>query len=213
MSGRRRASEGLSNGFLYESLDTLYTSLHRWRVDEGLFEARKTILPFVRGLRFSALLIYRVRKLLAGQDVTASWGVVLDESKSRPSRECDIIIHRNKWEHAWDGGDAVGDPVMDFRFVRRQDALAIISCKEAIRRIDVEMRGYVEAVREYVPRVWLFAECCEEGSQNALEEGAQEAGYESFWYLYSLDKQRTENVNEPGWFEFVKRLRSLAPHA
>ncbi|QHT68705.1 hypothetical protein GXP67_19680 [Rhodocytophaga rosea] len=60
-----------------------------------------TILPFVRGLRFSALLIYAIRQFL-DSDLEASWGHLIND-EGELSRECDIIIHNKGHYMRWNG--------------------------------------------------------------------------------------------------------------
>jgi len=66
--------------FFLRQFDSLCAMLYRYRIDPELYEARKSVLRFVIGLRFSALLIYTIRRLLSNTEFTANWGVIIDES-------------------------------------------------------------------------------------------------------------------------------------
>ncbi len=52
------------------------------------------IFPFVRGLRFSCLLIYAIREALSGSDLEVNWGQIIDDEGFDLSGEYDIIIHK-----------------------------------------------------------------------------------------------------------------------
>ena len=170
-------------------------------------EAHKSILPFVQGLRFSALLTYEIRKALRGSRLTASWGVIL-ANDPKPSPECDIIIHHeDDCECEWNGGDDLrSGPVMHFRFIKPACAKLVISCKSTLRSIHAGIKRDFWNLAPHVGRVWLFAECCG-GNPDRLGERAKQAGYERFWWLYS--EGGVKNYNEPGWFEFVKELKKI----
>ena len=205
-----RVSGGLEDGLLKETYYSLCKKLDQYRLSLDWFEARKGVLPFVRGLRFSALLIYSIRKVITEPTLKASWGVILDDEGLGCSRECDIIVHRGRYAYAWDGDDSKGKRVMDFRFIRHNDARLVVSCKSEVDSVDGEIRDYAQNLEGYVKRIWLFAECCKTGRADALRKRAREAGYERFWYLYTLKEGRVgQEYNEPGWMAFVEELRSL----
>ncbi len=209
MCSTSHAARGLKNGFEIESFGILKGALERWELNEDLREARKSVLPFIWGLRFSALLIYRIRKVLRGSSLKASWGAILSDAGGICSPECDVIVHEGESAYVWNGDDAVDDRVMDFHFVPRDQARLVISCKQRIRSVGAKMRRDAFRLMEYVPRVWLFAVCCKEGRQEDLERQARKAGYERFWWLYSLAKGGMERENEPGWAGFVEELRRI----
>lgn len=200
----------LGEGLLLEHYKGLCSKLDEWRFDEGRFEARKTVLSFVVGLRVSALLTYAIRNILRGTNLTASWGAIIDEGGNRCSRECDVIVHKGAYFHAWNGGDDVEGPVMDFRFIRHEDAELVISCKSRLTAIDKAFKDYVSDLAEYVDRVWLFAECCERSKIEDLRKKALEAGYEAYWYLYAFDKGGIDQYyNELDWIAFTNKLKAL----
>jgi hypothetical protein len=193
-------------GVLMEEYAALCGRLRFWRFDSELASARSQILGFVRGLRFSALLIYRIRKLLLGTDLKANWGAI--DSEGRLSPECDIIIHKSGPPRTvWDGGDDVGGCVMDFWFVRREEALIVISCKSKLDSVDV---SYPAKLKPYVDHLWLFAECCEQREVQRHQAHASEAGYERFWYLYAITDTGMTGENVPGWVEFARELKQLS---
>ena len=182
-----------------------------WRIDDFMRQMEQTrqkgrILPFVRGLRLSAQLIYVVRQALVGKELTANWGHLLDEKGAFCSPECDIIVHHSKGERQkWNGSE---NHIMDFRFISQEDAVAVISCKSFIRAGDIDF-DYCEQMRSFVKRIWLFAECCGPRSTERIVEKAVSAGYEKFWHLYTWSRTTDLNPNKQGWIEFIKEVREL----
>lgn len=167
---------------------------------------RGRILPFVRGLRFSALLIYAIRDILSGTNLTADWGHLLDENETFCSCECDIIVHRNGFIGRWNGdGD---DPIMNFKFIKQPDAVAVISCKSYLESSKID-KEYCELMKPFVEKIWLFAECCGPRSAEIIKDRALSFGYEKFWYLYTWSKQSTPKPNNDGWLEFVNEIKKL----
>ncbi len=136
--------------------------------------------------------------------MTANWGHLLDDEEVFCSPECDVIIHKKDGQvRRWNGSE---NPVMDFRFIRTSKAVAVISCKSQTKTVDVD---YVQQVKHYVGRVWLFGECCGPRSGRRLLQRAQEAGYEHFWYLYSWSPCTEVVLNEDGWQHFVGEVEKL----
>jgi hypothetical protein len=199
-----------------QKFHTIKAGLQEFRLDNFIrtLESKKgknkgTILPFVRGLRFSSLLIYAIREFLHGSGLTASWGHIIDDEGELCSRECDIIIHREGHIMRWNGDGGL-HPVMDFRFIEQAEALAVISCKSYLNhksQIEVE---YCEDLRNYVDKVWLFAECCPPDKATEIREKSIEIGYENFWNLYSWDRnQNTVEDSLNDWNDFVKKVKEL----
>ena len=192
--------------------EELFGALASWRCDEESSEARKKCLRFVTGLRFSALLIYALRKLLLDSPLDAHWGTLLDDNNN-PTRECDIVLHkRGSSIEIWNGGAAgKSDPVMDFHFVRASEARAIISCKGyALETVTDDMARYARDLQKYCPEIWLFAECCNEGCAHSVAKSAKAKGYVRFTYLYSPEDGGTANPNKGGWLEFVSAVKKLS---
>lgn len=164
------------------------------------------MLAFVRGLHFSALLIYAMRELIPEETgLKVDWGHLLDESGNYCSRECDIIIHK-KARNKWNGNP---NPIMDFKFVEQDKAVAVISCKSYLRSGGID-RQYVGYLKPFVQKVWLFAECCEPKHVDKLAGQAQRAGYQNFYYMYEWSRgSASHEPNETGWREFAKELRKL----
>lgn len=199
--------------FFLRQFDTLCAMLYRPRIDPELYEARKSVLRFVIGLRFSALLIYTIRRLLSNTELTANWGVIIDESgEKRCSPECDIIIHKDGSEDAWNGGDNFGNPVMGFHFVYRKNVKLVVSCKAfSVTQISQSMKDDVVNLADHVENVWLFAECCQYGQVAKVRRDARNAGYKGFSYLYRLKKSGGPGkYDEIGWCQFAKVLWELA---
>lgn len=193
-----------------EQIDRIIAELCSWRMGEFLDAKKKNkdvgkVLPFVRGLKFSAKLIYVIREITRGE-ISVSWGHLVDESGNYCSRECDIIIHQNGLYRQWNGSK---DPIMDFHFIRKNKAILVISCKSFISPSSVD-KLYCEEVKSYTNNVWLFAECCGPRSPKKIQEVALENGYKEFYYLYIWDKVKDKFCpNYQGWVDFLTNLRNL----
>lgn len=194
-----------------EQFHSLCGKLQKYRMDPEIFEARRSVLSFVTGLRFSALLIYSIRAILRNTSLTANWGMIVDRS-GKYSPECDIVIHDNGSEHAWDGDDDVNGSVMDFHFVDRRNVKLVVSCKAfSVTQISQPMKDDVVNLADHVDNVWLFAECCQYGQVAKVQRDARNAGYKGFSYLYRLKKSGgLGKYDEIGWCQFAKFLRELA---
>lgn len=199
-----------------QKFHTIKAGLQQYRLDSFIrnIESQRgknkgTILSFVRGLRFSSLLIYTIRDLLQGSGLTANWGHIIDEDGELCSRECDIIIHREGYIMRWNGDGGL-HPVMDFKFIEQSEAIAVISCKSFLQHkshIEVE---YCQDLLNYVENVWLFAECCPPDKSQEIKDKALEIGYRNFWHLYSWDREK--NMVEDSlvdWNDFVKCIKEL----
>jgi hypothetical protein len=196
--------------FPAERLAQIVASFSEWRVDSFIremeAERRKgRVLPFVRGLHLSAQLIYFLRDLLSGSRLTADWGHLLDSTESFCSCECDVIIHKNGQIGRWDGNER---PVMDFKFISLEKAVVVISCKSYLRTGDVD-KQYCESTKEFVDRVWLFAECCNPRSIESIRNKAERCGYDKFWPLYTWSKKTSPTPNREGWNDFVEEVKRL----
>jgi len=212
-----RGTSGSSHGeiLLRERFEHMAAEFKSWRMSDFIrqLEASKgkgRVLPFIRGLRLSAQLVYAIRELLIGSGLTATWGHLLDEKWKFCSPECDVIIYKERGQlRQWNG---TREPVMDFRFVLMTEAVVVISCKSKIRSTDLDEK-YSREIKKYVDRVWLFAECCGPRSPNRVMEKALQAGYEHFWYLYTWAPKREEifdrDFNREGWNDFIKEVQKL----
>jgi hypothetical protein len=202
---------GLTEKLLREEiLMSIFAELTTWRIDTFIrqMEAKRRkgrILPFVWGLRLSAHLIYVIRDILSGTDLTADWGHLLDESGTFCSCECDVIIHRKGFVGRWNGKK---EPVMDFNFIEQQEAVVVISCKSYLRSSDIDEK-YCNLMKPFVKKIWLFAECCGPRSNKTIQKKAPMLGYEKFWYLYTWSKHTAPQPNKIGWSEFVKEVKKL----
>lgn len=188
----------------------IFADLTNWRVDPYIrqmaIERRGgQIFPFARGLRLSAQLIYLVRELLSGSGLTANWGHLLDRDLSYCSRECDIIIHKNGHFREWDGNH---DPVMNFKFIRCENAVAVISCKSYLRTSDIDIE-YCKSLKKFVSKVWLFAECCGPKSIKNIRKKARKYGYNKFWPLYTWAKETGPITYKEGWIDFIHEVEKL----
>lgn len=195
---------------LEERFMNMFGDFSHWRIDDFIrqmeAERRKgRILPFVRGLRLSAHLIYATREILSGTNLTANWGHLLDKSGNFCSCECDVIIHREGHIRQWND---TREPIMDFRFIAQQKAVAVISCKSYLRSGDID-REYCKLMKPFVRKIWLFAECCGPLSTESIQQKALKFGYKKFWYLYTWSKQTQPEPNRYGWNEFVEEVKKL----
>jgi len=208
---KKKVVTGIADRLDLQHYHKIRQDLLHWRIDHFIraIEEKKAegkILAFIRGLRFSAQLIYAIRELISGSGLEVDWGHLLDKDGQYCSRECDIIIHRSGWRARWNGNEK---PIMDFRFVNQDNALVVISCKSYIKSGAVD-KQYVPCLKPFVKKIWLFAECCEGKHTDSVATQAQKAGYENFWYLYKWErKTASQEPNESGWMAFVKKLRRL----
>lgn len=199
----------------HQKFQSIKAGLQEYRLDNFVRTLERTpgsnkgnILAFIRGLRFSALLIYAIRESLNGSGLTASWGHIIDEEGEFCSRECDIIIHQEGHWMRWNG-DGSGYPVMDFKFIEQENAIVVISCKSYIEKSKIE-KDYCDDIKRYVKKVWLFAECCSPGKVISIRDEALEIGYENFWSLYTWDKvagETTDLIDD--WDDFIGKIRAL----
>jgi hypothetical protein len=165
------------------------------------------VLGFVQGLRLQAMLIYVLRTILSGSGLEVDWGHAIDARGDSCSPECDIIVHRPGCIHQWNGHK---DPVMDFKFIACDRALAVVSCKsklDAKSAIDAE---HCCKLKRYVPKVFLFAECCVGVTPETIRARALRNGYGGFWTLYTWDGcSQWHTPDEEGWIDFVKTMMNL----
>ncbi len=196
---------------LTEKFHGLSGELASWRMNPGVTRMDKQrdkgrILGFIKGLRFSARIAYLVRDILATKNIHVSWGHLVNDEGTSCSAECDIIIHKPGWLHKWNQGGK--HPIMDFKFIRCSEAIAVISCKSLTRSID---KDYCKGLKPYnIKKVFLFSECCSPVSTKRLTRQAKEAGYSDFFYLYTVRKDSdTFAVNEEGILEFIIEVEAL----
>jgi hypothetical protein len=211
--GKRRTKElgVLQRGYLEERYGSLCKKLDKYRIEQELHEARKSVLAFVTGLRFSALLIYEMRTILKNTNLAVNWGTVIDDRGDKCSTECDIILYKNGSEFAWNGDIDVGGRVMDFHFVNKQNVKLVVSCKGfEVSQIDQNMKNDIVKLGDYVENVWLFVEYCKAKQLRGLCEDAKDAGYKKFYHLYLLKEDGTLDYDENLWCEFAESLQELA---
>ena len=186
-----------------EQFHGLMSELSDWRT-LGLQDAG--ILGFVKGLRFSARLIYAIRDHLSSSSYEVDWGHLLTRDGNSCSPECDIIIHKRGHVREWNGTTR---PVMNFKFINCKDAVAVISCKSMITSVDKEHKAYIKALKPYVDKIFIFAECCEPSAVTRLKRSAQKAGCKGFWYLYACDKMKQCTIDPEEWDNFLTTLEKL----
>lgn len=206
--------EGYIKSFQKEEYDKIKAQLLSYRLDPFIRDKeaeegsnKGLIFPFARGLRFSALLIYSIRESLSGSELEVNWGQIIDNDGMACSGECDIIIHKKGHAKRWNGGNI--NHIMDFRFIEKEKAIAVISCKSYLTKSQVE-KEYCQNILKYVKKVWLFAECCGHESVELIREESKAIGYENFWYLYKWSRatDRIED-DEEGWYHFIESVMAL----
>lgn len=213
VSASRSKIRGVGGTSRFARLRSLCGDLQAWRANEDLkvLEAAKgsaLVLPFVKGLRLSAQLIYILRGELSDTPLEVDWGHLLDDHDKSCSPECDVIIHHKGHAGEWNGST---QPVMHFKFVKKDHAVAVISCKSLTKSVDGE---YAKKLRPYVKHVFLFAECCPPGKEASLRKKAKEAGYAGFGLLYTYDEKTGDiSNNEKGWDKFLDAIASKVKRA
>lgn len=213
MTAKKQIDRGaLEKCLLTEKFHGLSNELAKWRMnpDLSLMEKRRDkgrVLGFVKGLRFSARITYLIRGILTGKDLDVSWGHLIDEKGASCSPECDIIVHNPGCIEKWNNGDK--DPIMDFKFIKCTEAIAVISCKSLTRSVD---QAYCDTLSPYkIGNIYLFTECCSPAAVSRLRKQAKAAGYAGFYHLYAMKKGApTFSVDEEGILEFIDRMKSLA---
>lgn len=197
---------------------SLLTTFSGWRFNNIDLKENKIkvgILPYVVGLRFSAQIIYLVRKLIKNSELLVAWGHVVDENGVyvQYSNECDIIIYKKETENeldAWNG-DETKDGIMNFRFIYKKSVVAVISCKSLIRRSGYSSidKKYPKQLEKFTKEVLLFGECCDEKEKAAIIKQSKACGYKACYLLYSIkDKKPVEH--ESSWEDFEKRILNIA---
>ena len=173
---------------------------------DGKYEG--DILGFVKGLRFSARVIYFLREQLSGTDLEVSWGHLVDSYGQFCSPECDIIIHTKGHYRKWNGNGGTA-PVMEFKFIEAKNAVAVVSCKSELRSVDDD---YPFGLRKFgVKHVLLFAECCAKQRLVRLRQRARTSGYRGLWVLYYLDDTAgSYEIDEKMHFDFGQRILRIA---
>ena len=191
-----------------EGFHSLARKLAEWRGDPSiaLMDSKKSkgkILGFVKGLRLSAQIAYLIRNI-SSDGFEVNWGHLIDHKGQSCSPECDIIIHRGGQVQKWNGSE---QPIMDFRFIKCENALGIVSCKSLTRSIDKE---YCRGFQKYQMKdIFLFAECCKSVSVDRLKEQAKDAGYKGFFYLYTFDKDGYLTFDQNVYMDFIEAIQTL----
>jgi hypothetical protein len=206
----------IREAFVRQKYNALVAELMSFRLDTyiRMLDASQQknpgkIFPFARGLRFSALLIYAIRKNLQHTYLTANWGQVVNTAGLYLSNECDIIIHikRNN-EECWNGDQTGG--IMDYRFIDEVDVKVVISCKSYLTSSDIE-KEYYDNLKNFVSRIWLFTECCGPRSAASISANAKAVGYEHFFHLYTWSKNTSKvSLKFPEWKQFLLEIRAIS---
>jgi len=201
--------------FNKETYDSIKSRLLSYRLDPFIrkLESKKgkhkgLIFPFVRGLRFSALLTYAIRECLSVSELEVSWGQIIDDEGYLVSGECDIIIHHKGYKKRWNGASG-GNHIMDFKFIKKENVIIVISCKSHLTKAGIE-KEYCSNMLKYVNKIWLFTECCGPKSAKLIKDESQEIGYEKFYYLYTWNR-RTGDIGESveNWYDFMENVEAL----
>ena len=114
----------LTRRLYLDSYVEIFNEFSEWRMDtylRFLQQIRRKgwgkVLPFVRGLRLSARLIYVIRKHIEGTSLAADWGHLMSDDEKYLSPECDIIIY-DKRGMIEEWNDKTKSAVMNFKFIR-----------------------------------------------------------------------------------------------
>jgi hypothetical protein len=188
----------------------LSEKLAKWRLDPiiRLMDTNRTkgrILGFIKGLRLSAQIAYLIRTIVSQENVEVNWGHLIDNEGNSCSPECDIIIHRQGHIQKWNGSK---NPIMDFRFIKCKNALAVISCKSWTNSVD---KKYCKDFLKYnLKNIFLFVECCNPNSIDRLKEQAIAAGYKGFFYLHTIDKRGVIKRDESVYLEFIQTIKDVS---
>jgi hypothetical protein len=207
---RKRARQDLGVALRTEALHGLIAELQQLRqypplVHKGKGRYEGDILGFVRGLRLSARIAYFVRDQLNDTKYRTSWGHLLDDAERSCSPECDVIIHKKGHVRAWNG---YKKSIMNFKFIRANEAVAIISCKSKLNFIDA---AYPKGLKKFgIKHVLLFAETCPEKSFERLRERAKQAGYQGLWCLYLTGADGSmKSIKDAIHLDFIKAVKEV----
>lgn len=179
-----------------------YLRLNRPVVTKSDKHQEGDVLGFVKGLRLSARLIYFLRERLSDCQCEVNWGHLLTPDKASCSPECDVIIHKPGHVAKWNGGHS---PVMDFRFIRADNAVAVISCKSDLKHVDKKYPA--QLAKHGIQQVYLFAECCLQKNYSRLKQGALNSGYSGLGCLYLLDGKGSLLIDDKIHSEFITTIR------
>lgn len=193
---------------------SLFGELKHWRENFPYkVNNYKGILPFVVGLRFSVRVMYILKEIFRNSNLDAAWGHILKMDNSYGiyySNECDIIIHKKiatSVPHVWNGNKI--DKAMDFKFVRKDSVLGVISCKSNICKSQIDP-DYPTQLKVYTKNVWLFAECCGHNSYDIIKKEAIKLGYKDFWCLYKWSPKKGAKENYDSWAHFDHYFEKFA---
>ena len=206
---------GIGEALELRKISGLATELFEWRADPETQQAHKEgggVFDFVLGLRLAARLIYILRSKLKAHSLDANWGQIVAPDGKYLSPECDIVIHRTGEIDRWNGGGGELGNVMDFRFIKLEDVVAVISCKSFLTSFSDRDKSYCKRLKQYMrgKKLWLFAECVQMGKEKAMAQKAESIGHDRLWYLYSWDQETLQcERNKPQWKEFFKEIETV----
>ncbi|MCE5237464.1 hypothetical protein LLH23_03120 [bacterium] len=212
MSNNDYCLTGMLWGDLAAKLEGAVRELWRYRTEEDLppRSGPGQIHPFVRGLYFSAKVVYLLRRLFAQQGIglQVNWGQILLDGNCLCSRECDVIVHHEGGVQ-WDGDTGV----FDFWFVPQSSVVAVVSCKaQNLTAPPAEEEAFAASVFPLVKQVFLLAEACPSAdSGEKLRTGATALGFTDCWWLYAGDPDTPDVIlAQPQWRGFFDRMLQIA---
>ena len=160
---------------------------------------RGQVLPFVKGLYFSAKIIYFIRSVLPST-LHVNWGHIIHNDQTFFSPECDIIIHKPGSTIRWNG------EVLDFHFVDLADVVAVISCKSSVTSIEID---YCKKLIAFgVGKIGLVGEVCSRKALAGLRDKAKDVGYCDLWCL-ALENAEGRTYDENHLLEFIRFVESI----
>lgn len=190
-----------------QELDILIAEATPYSLSSPSF-GNPTIHDFVKGLILATNIIKVIEKYQP-EGYYTDWGQVIDKrSGDALSNESDIIIYKGK-----PGCKTIKNQSMKFVLVDKNQARVVIEVKSGIDAVREGDKKYCKSLLKFVPEVWFFAECCWANSQSrveAIRSKLRRAGYKQFFYLYSMDDERScKNINYKQFVRFIELIKRI----
>jgi hypothetical protein len=190
-----------------QELDVLIAEATPYSLSSPSF-GNPTIHDFVKGLILATNIIKVIEKYQP-EGYYADWGQVIDKrSGNALSNESDIIIYKGR-----PGCKTIKNQSMRFVLVDKSQARVVIQVKSGIDSIRQEDRTYCRSLSRFVPGLWFFAECCWANSPSrvkAIRSGLKRAGYKEFFYLYSMDDEKSrKSIDYSQFVRFVELIKKI----
>lgn len=165
-----------------------------------------TFHDFVKGLVLSTSIIELIDRHIPN-GYRADWGQVIDESGNILSRECDIIIYRDK------PYKLIENKCMRYVLAHKQQAKIVIQARSAIESVTRDDKIYSRDIRRSVPRLWYMAECCLAKSKarvRTITRDLRAAGYAQFFYLCRVDPDTGQRqIDHEDYGQFIRFIHLI----